>query len=147
MTPLRCSAPPDGVLFQEWIEDRFWMLVACQLVNLTTWQQARPAFEHMTALYDGAEDLRYAGVGELRSPLRPLGLWKRRAVMLPRFADAWVRGRPSTAEDVMKMPGCGRYASDSWAIFVDGRTDIEPTDGKLKWYLNRQRTSTLRCAA
>ena len=120
------------------------MLVACQLVNLTTWTQARPAFEHLVMLYDGPGDLRYAGPGELRSPLRPLGLWKKRAVMLPRFAGAWLRGRPSIAEDVMKMPGCGKYAADSWAIFVEGRTDVEPTDGKLIWYLKRQQSSIAR---
>lgn len=134
-------------MFQEWIGDRFWMLVACQLVNLTTWRQARPAFDHLTHVYEGANDLRFAGPGELMTPLRPLGMWRRRAVMLPRFAEAWTRGRPSTAEDVMKMPGCGRYAADSWAIFVEDRTDIEPNDGKLRWYLQRRQSSATRCAA
>jgi hypothetical protein len=37
------------------------------------------------------------------------------------------------------MPGCGKYAADSWAVFVEGRTDVEPDDGKLNWYIDRRR--------
>ena len=122
------SAPPDGVLFQEWIDDPFWMLVACQLVNLTTWRQARPAFEWIRETAVEPLNLSLADPPDLEDVLRPLGLWRRRAVMLPRFAGAWLRGRPETAEDVIRMPGCGRYAADSWAIFVERRFDVEPDD-------------------
>lgn len=39
---------------------------------------------------------------------------------------------------MLRLSGCGRYASDSWAIFVEERRDVEPTDGKLKWYLQEK---------
>ncbi|KKK75781.1 hypothetical protein LCGC14_2870280 [marine sediment metagenome] len=37
------------------------------------------------------------------------------------------------------LPGCGKYAADSWAIFMEGRLDVEPNDGKLNWYLDKER--------
>ena len=41
----------------------------------------------------------------------------------------------ATVGDVLTLPGCGRYAADSWAIFVEGRLDVSPSDGKLNWYV------------
>ncbi len=135
----RCRVPREGRLFQERLcGNPFWMLVACQLVNRTTWTQAEPAFRWLLATHLAAGSLAAADPASLHRALRPLGLWRRRAAALPRFADAWLRAPPETAEEVLWMPGCGRYASDSWAIFVEGRTDVSPTDGKLTWYARRQ---------
>lgn len=138
--------PRDGVLFQEYLTEEdpsgFWMLVACQLVNLTTWAQAKPAFRFIRSLSECAaphDRLRMALTlpEELEECLRPLGLWRRRSRMLPRFASAWLASPPVTAEDIQRLPGCGKYAADSWAIFIERRFDVEPRDGKLAWYLDR----------
>lgn len=69
--------------------------------------------------------------------MKPLGLWRIRSRRLPLMADAWLRSRPRDYNDVLNFPGCGNYAADSWAIFVEGRTDVEPDDGKLTWYMER----------
>ena len=136
----RTAEPADGALFQERLRySPFWMLVACQLVNRTTWGQAEPAFRHILARHLTAGDLASARPEDLHDALRPLGLWRRRAIVLPRFARAWLRRRPTCYDEVMDMPGCGKYAADSWAIFVEGRSDVEPDDGKLEWYLDRRR--------
>lgn len=120
------------------LREPFWMLVACSLVNLTTWAQARPAFAALQTLYPGPEYLARAVPEDMHPFMRPLGLWRRRTETLIRFARAWVeQGTPADAAAVLKRPGCGQYASDSWAIFVEGRTDVDPTDGKLGWYLRR----------
>ncbi|KFH18458.1 hypothetical protein IB60_17295 [Brucella abortus LMN1] len=115
------------------------MLVACQLVNLTTWEQARPAFRVILSRHLTPGGLAGADPATLEEPLRPLGLWRRRAVTLPRFGSAWLQAAPRCYDDVMGMPGCGKYAADSWAIFVAGDLDVEPSDGKLNWYLERLR--------
>ena len=139
MAAVKISAPPDGVLFQERLRtDPFWMLVACCLVNLTTWKCARPVFDELNRRYRSADEMARAQPEDLHELLQPLGLWRRRAVSLTRLAREWAEGRrPADAKGVKKLPGCGQYASDSWAIFVDGRTDVEVTDGKLSWYLER----------
>lgn len=134
------NAPPRGQLFQEYLRhDPFWMLIACMLVNLTCWEQAEPAFLWMRRTASDPINLAVAEPEDLHDALRPLGLWRRRAVILPRFARAWLRRRPVSYDDVMRLPGCGKYAADSWAIFVEGRSDVEPRDGKLNWYMDRQR--------
>lgn len=139
-TDRRVEEPLEGRLFQERLHHSpFWMLVACQLVNLTTWKQAEPAFRSILARHLTARALAAAGPASLHDALRPLGLWRRRAIVLPRFARAWLRAEPRRYDDVLRLPGCGKYAADSWAIFVDGRLDVEPCDGKLNWYVDRQR--------
>jgi len=132
------KAPPDGVLFQEWLaSEPFWMLVACSLVNLTTWEQAKPAFAWLRRSYAGEHELACAHEESLHGPLRPLGLWRRRSALLVRMADAYLARPPATSADVLRLPGCGRYAADSWALFVERRYDVHPKDGKLLWHIAR----------
>jgi len=69
--------------------------------------------------------------------MRPLGMWRQRSERLPKMARAYLASPPRVADDVLKLPGCGKYAHDSWAIFVDGRTDIVPTDKNLNYYMDR----------
>ncbi len=134
------TEPPEGRLFQERLRHSpFWMVVACQLVNLTTWTQAEPAFRWLLATHLTPDVLATAAPETLHDALRPLGLWRRRAIILPRFALAWLQGAPRHYDDILNMPGCGKYAADSWAIFVDGRLDVEPNDGKLNWYLDKRK--------
>jgi len=73
---------------------------------------------------------------ELAATLRPLGLFNVRARGLRRLANVMCRGHaPIDAEDVLRFPACGQYAADAWAIFMEGRRDLSPTDGMLAMYL------------
>lgn len=136
-------APRAGRLFQEdLLEQPFWMLVACSLVNLTTWEQARPAFAWLRRNYEDAHELACAFEEDLHAPLQPLGLWRRRAKSLILMANAWIESPPRCYDDVMALPGCGKYAADSWAMFVEGRDDVQPKDGKLLWYLQQLKEQT-----
>lgn len=112
------------------------MLLACSMVNLTNWETAQPIHAGLMARYS-IEEIAKLEPEDLQEDLRPLGLWRRRSLSTIRLAQAWLAGPPERAADVLKLPGCGPYASDSWAIFIDGRTDVDPTDGKLRWYLER----------
>lgn len=135
--------PADGELFQERLrEDPFWMLVACQLVNLTTWAQARPCLEALMQTYRTPAALSRATEEDLHPYMMPLGLWRRRTTILLRFSRRWLDVDPNCVK-VLSLPGCGKYAADSWAIFVEGRTDVMPTDGKLSWYLKRLKERSL----
>jgi len=128
-----------GTLFQERLyEDPFWMLVSCSLVNLTTWRQAEAPFEKMREM-SGGDPAWFSQVDDatLNDILRPLGLWRRRSGLLRRMAAAWVESPPETHEDVLDLPGCGKYASDSWAIFVEGIKGVEPRDHLLNLYVEK----------
>jgi len=139
-------APEAGRLFQEdLLDEPFWMLVACSLVNLTTWTAARPSLDWLRARYVVPRVLAAADPADLHDAMRPLGLWRRRSISLVRLAQAWVLRPPHTAQEVLKLPGCGRYAADSWAIFIEGLApDVLPTDGKLQWYLQELQHGRIR---
>lgn len=127
-------------LFQEdLLDEPFWMLVACQLVNLTSWRQAKPVFEAMRVRWPGHVELSEAPIGELEDLLRPLGLFRRQAASLRALAESWRVRVPRTRFDVERIPGCGQYAADSWAIFQEGMLDTKASDRKLLAYLERRR--------
>lgn len=129
--------PKRKILFQEYLKSEpFWMLVACQLVNMTSFDQAEHVLSRLRSEYT-IDTLASARDEDLHEMLRPLGLWRRRSRSLIAMAQVWVIDPPKHAKDVLRLPGCGKYASDSWSIFVDGNLCVEPEDGKLNWYLER----------
>lgn len=134
------QGPDDEIkTFQEVLKDNsFWMLVACILVNMTNWKQAKPVLNELRDWYFDESHVALLDEEDLYEFLRPLGLWKRRSNSIINLAKAYRTKPPKTAEDVLKLPGCGKYAADSWAIFVEGRTDVEPTDKVLIHYLKRK---------
>lgn len=137
-SPGRSCAPPRGRLFQEDLRaEPFWLLVACGLVNLTSWEQAEPAFKELRLRWPTPKLLLKAHHMTLKRIMRPLGLWRIRAKRLVTMAKAWTTRVPRTASDVLDFPGCGLYASQSWSIFIEGHL-LDPatvTDHKLGWFL------------
>lgn len=106
------------------------------MVNRATWRVAAPVHATLRRLYPLPASLAAASPDDIRPILRPLRFVTRRAERLVAFARAWVEGPPVTADDVLGMPGCGRYAADSFAIFVEGKTYISPTDRRLVEHLS-----------
>lgn len=100
---------------------------------------ARTVHSRLKLKYRGPEGLAAADPEDLQPIIRRLGLWRQRSRSLVNLAREWIERPPTVADDVMGLPGCGKYAADSWAIFVEGRTDVEPNDGKLNWYIARKR--------
>ena len=129
---------PDDRLFQEDLRtEPFWMLVACVLVNVTRWAQARPVLDAIRARWPTAAHLAAADPSEIEQLVRCLGLWRGRSPKLVGLAAAWSQGEPRSRSDVLSLPGCGAYAADSWEIFVLGSQDVVPTDRSLLSYLGR----------
>jgi endonuclease III len=121
------------------------MLVACCLVNLTTWEQARPVLRSLMR-HHTIGSLASADPASIEPLLRPLGLQRVRSERLTRMARAWLHARPRGYNDVIGLPGCGKYAGHSWAIFIDGCLNVQPDDGKLNWYLDKIRSEHDRAA-
>jgi hypothetical protein len=102
------------------------MLVACALLNRTHGRQVRPMVDGLFSRWPTPRGMAAAGRG-LERYVKPLGLWRRRAALLRRLSRQW--------RTPGQCPGVGKYALDSWAIFVEGRLDVRPDDGKLRPYL------------
>lgn len=129
-------------LFQESLRDEpFWMLVMCCLVNRTSGAQAKRAFEQLRAVYGTPDELVGADVSFVENALKPLGLWRLRAGRIVEMAKCWALREPRTRDDVLALPGCGRYAADSWSIFVERDYGVDPTDKRLREYLDAVRRS------
>jgi methyl-CpG-binding domain protein 4 len=119
------------------MREPFWMLVACRLVNRAPWEVAEGVLLRLRRRWPSPRRLAAADADALLDLLRPLGLQGGRTRDLRRLAAAWRARRPATRADVLALPGCGPYAADSWALFVEGRRDVSPSDGKLLWWLCR----------
>ena len=120
-------------LIQEDLCDRPWrMLIACIMLNLTNIKQVRPIIWKFFEEYPDEVAAARADKETLATMLQPLGLHNRRAGSIIKFSTAYATGGWT---DVLKLPGIGKYAADSYEIFVVGNLDVRPTDSKLKLYL------------
>jgi methyl-CpG-binding domain protein 4 len=106
------------------------VLVCCALLNRTTGAQVRPMVGRLFALCPTPAALLVCPDRHLLPLLVPLGLYNRRLALLRRLTLDWAEGKPP-----QQCHGVGQYALDAWALFVEGRTDVEPADHFLKPYL------------
>lgn len=135
----RDDVAPRGLFQDQLREEPFWMLVACILVNRkkyaqpSAWVQVEPVYRTVRGTWVDPWMLGRANPELLQEVLEPLGIVERRAENIRNLARLWTSSAVHyTAEDVELLPGCGKYAADSWAIFVEGRLDRKPTDKKLR---------------
>lgn len=84
--------------------------------------------------------MRMAGADEraVAAEVRSLGMQRARAGRLIRMSLGFVNNvheRPGNT--VADLEGVGRYGSDAWALFVEGRTtDVHPIDRDLRRWLD-----------
>lgn len=121
--------------FQEALARQPWrMLVGCICCHRAHGKDVKAILPSLFMCYPTLKDLAGADVEFLARILRPLGFQNRRARTLVAFANAALAGTP-----LDKCPGIGRYGRDSYAIFVEGRTDVRPWDHVLRKYLEERR--------
>lgn len=135
----------DELLLQEIYRGDPWrFLASCVLLNQTNRKQVDEMRKEFFSLCPSetmyiAEFYKHDDV-RLKRLLMPLGFGNRRRLTLFHLAmDLRKIVMPSmmSADDVLKLYGCGEYASDSWAIFMDDDLNREPEDKELRKYLDR----------
>jgi endonuclease III len=121
------------ILIQEEYLDNPWkMMVCCILLNQTNNKQVRPILSSVFDLIPtpmstiGCDPLMLAAI------IKTTGFQNIKASRIIKMSVRWLDGFGSIEE----LPGIGKYGKESWDIFVNGNTTIEPTDKKLKIYLN-----------
>ena len=132
-------------LLEESPHGEWAMLVGCILLNRTTGLQVERIVWDVFDRWPTPTKLAKADT-DLEDLIRPLGLWRRRAENLRSFSAWWVRcgwnrkkrWLPATGSRLLEAPGLGRYAVDSYRIFVLGETDVETTDAVLRAALRRR---------
>ena len=120
-------------LLQEIYQQDGWkMLTCCMLLNLTNRKQVDTIRDELFSKYPTPKDMMNANQSELAELLKPLGLYNRRAKSLKKMSEGYVKGFISVDE----LYGIGQYAKDSWEIFQNSNTNINPTDKVLLAYLS-----------
>jgi methyl-CpG-binding domain protein 4 len=121
-------------LIQEAVRGDPWrILLVCVLLNRTHGREARPALWRILDRWPTAEALSRADPADLAAVIARLGFQNRRAATLIALSTAIAEsGIPASVED---LPGVGRYAADSYDIFVRGRFEREPEDKELRRYV------------
>lgn len=145
MTQVDLSTPrersPYGLIQEEYRNDAFKLLVCCMCLNLTNIKQVRSVIYALFKRYPDAQTMAKADKAELIEMIRSLGFYNRRADGLIKMARAFI----SDWHNVEELPGVGKYASDSYRIFVEGKLDVVPTDRKLinykEWALSHGKST------
>jgi len=125
------TTSPLRLIQEELRSDPWKMLIACILLNRTKIRQVRPAFHDIIEKWPSPERLAAADHDEVRDVIRPLGFHNRRTQTLIEMSTQWASGE----RDPRALKGVGRYALDSWRIFVEGECDVEVTDKELAKYV------------
>jgi len=138
-------APPKSPhnLIQESLWENPWKIfVACIFCNLTKRIHAEPYIWNFFEKYPDPESASKADTLILEKMIMPLGLSQRRAKALITMSHGYTRLNWQDKPSVLY--GIGKYASDAYLIFCQGRwRDTEPTDHALKNYVNWLRTREL----
>lgn len=129
---------PYGLIQEDFRDEPWKMLVCCICLNLTSIKQVRPVIKKLFLAYPTSDACALADDKALADLLKPLGLYNRRAKTIIKLSQSY-NGEWS---NVSLLPGVGKYAADSWRIFVDGKIDIEPGDTKLKKYVEWAKSLT-----
>lgn len=119
--------------------DPFWLLAACVLLNRTPGYRAEPVLYEILDRWPTPDDLRRAPTPDLEETVGRLGFGERRARLLRLLAGTWRRAGYDTlppagipVSGLSTLPAVGRYAVDSWRLFVLGDPDVDPDDPVLR---------------
>mgnify|MGYP003871563517 CR=1 FL=1 len=122
----------EKMLIQEDYLDNPWkMVVCCILLNQTTNQQVRKVLISLFELMPTPESCILLDPSKIASIIKPTGFYNIKSDRIKKMSQKWIDGFSHPSE----LPGVGKYAMESWDIFVNKKTDINPSDKKLKMYL------------
>ena len=118
------------------LQERYWpddwkILVVCLLLNQTSRKQVEPMIEAFFDKWPDAKAASHADENKMREVVRPLGMFNKRVKTIKKMSQQFLAG----FEDAIELYGCGKYANDTYRIFVKGEwKDVKPTDHALNDY-------------
>lgn len=121
-----------AILQEEFQYDPYRMLVACIMLNQTSNKNVRQVIYSFFDRWPTPESIISANPDEIRDHIKPLGFYNVRTRRLIRFTHEWLT---KPFKEAKELHGIGKYANDSYEIFINGNTSVEPTDKILIRYL------------
>jgi len=117
-------------LIQEEYDKEPWKIfIACVLLNRTKGKTVRPVVENLFSKWPTSESLSSAELEEVKNVIRPCGIHSRKAKIIKEIARIEAEGGKKL--DFLNLSGIGKYAVDSYRLFFEKDTTVEPKDAKL----------------
>jgi endonuclease III-like uncharacterized protein len=128
---------PYNLLQEQLRHDPWKLLVSCIMLNQTTAVQVKKVIWEFFERWPTAEKLcELQDKQELVELIKPLGFQNRRANRLVNMSWSYRLYRPDqNVEQVDLLHGVGKYAADSFRMFIGGYLVHDAQDKELKNYL------------
>lgn len=121
-----------GLIQEELHDDPWKLIVACIMLNQTNIKQVRSVIWTFFEKWSTPNMFLFAERNDVLDIIKPLGLFNRRADLLINMSQNFVQKKWKLIDE---LPGVGKYAADSYKIFVLCDISVIPTDKKLIQYL------------
>lgn len=121
-----------ALIQQEFQHDPFKMLVGCIMLNQTSNKNVRQVIYSFFDRWPTPQSVLNANPDDIREHIRPLGFYNVRTRRIQRFSHEYIEKRFIRASE---LHGIGKYADDSYEIFIKGNLNVNPTDKILIRYL------------
>jgi len=121
------------IIQQEFQHNPWQMLVGCIMLNQTSNKNVRQVIYTFFDRWPTPQSVLSANPDEIREHIRPLGFYNRRTQTIIRFSNEYI---VKSFKRASELHGIGKYAEDSYEIFIRGNLNVNPTDKILIRYLN-----------
>lgn len=121
-----------AIIQEEFQRDPWKMLVGCIMLNQTHNRQVRRVIYDFFKKYPNPESITEEAIPDMVKRLRPLGFYNRRANTILKFSREYINNKYN---HISELHGIGKYASDSYEIFINDNREVDPTDKILQAYL------------
>lgn len=121
----------ERLIQEDYLDSPWKMTVICILLNQTTNQQVRKILDPLFDLIQSPEKCSGLNPDQIYPVIKGTGFGNVKSRRIISMSQKWIYG----FKDVQELPGVGKYAKESWEIFVNGKTNFTPSDKKLRMYL------------
>lgn len=123
-------------LIQIYKDNPWQLLIGCIMLNQTNNVQVHQIIESFFIKYPNPESVLSANMNDLIEDIRSLGLYNRRAKNIMNFSYDWIH---KDWKRITDCRGLGKYASDSYEIFIKNNLNVQPTDKILIGWLKKNK--------
>jgi len=121
-----------AIIQQEFQHDPWKMLIGCIMLNQTSNKNVRQVIYTFFEKWPTPQSVLRTNPDDIRDHIRPLGFYNRRTATIQKFSQDYIT---KTFNRVSELHGIGKYAEDSYEIFIKGNINVDPTDKILIRYL------------
>ena len=123
---------PYNLLQELYYPDSWKIMVCCMFLNQTNRKQVDKIRDIFFEKYPSALKTSTADSSIMSIMLQPLGFQNRRTNNIIKMSRAFLEGSWKKPSD---LPGVGKYAEDSYKIFMNHDLTVEPNDKILNKYM------------